>query len=346
MFVCVSANPAIDNRLRVHKLALGRVNRAAKSLPAPGGKAAHVAMVLAELGTEPLWVGITGGASGQVLVEGLQQLNIQTRSVPVQNVTRVNLEIIDDDGTVTEILEPGPAVTRAESNLFQSTCNDLFHDSRGRVTAILSGSVPPGMPQDIYFQLIESVHQSGGRVFLDTSAEPLKVALRARPDFVKPNRQEAEWLTGRTITDVSSAADSIRELVTAGAKSVAISLGENGLVWCPTESETIYYAHPLRVRVRSSVGCGDATVAAFAFAAASGLSSEESLRLAAACGAANCLAEAPGRVKAADIQRLQKEVHIERGLENNLQAKSLSSKMGPEALARRKSRGPLPNKLE
>jgi 1-phosphofructokinase family hexose kinase len=310
-FVCVSANPAIDNRLRVQKLAPGRVNRALQSLPAPGGKAAHVAMVLRELGAEPLWVGIAGGASGQALVEGLQQLKIHTRPVPIRNATRINLEIIDDDGVVTEILEPGPAVGPAESNLFQKTCNDLFSDSRGRVMAILSGSVPPGMPQETYFQFIETVHKSGGKAFLDTSADPLKIALRAKPDFVKPNREEAEWLTGRAITDLSSAAGAIRQLISAGAQSVAVSLGESGLVWCPAESATIYYAHPLQVQVRSSVGCGDATTAAFAYAAASGLSPEESLCLAAACGAANCLAEAPGRVKAADIQRFQKEVRIE-----------------------------------
>jgi 1-phosphofructokinase family hexose kinase len=311
MFVCVSANPAIDNRLRVPKLLPGHVNRAVQSLPAPGGKAAHVAMVLRELGAEPLWVGITGGASGQALVEGLQELKIHTRPVPVRNATRINLEIIDDDGAVTEILEPGPAVGPAESNLFQKTCNDLFSDSRGRVMAILSGSVPPGMPQEIYFQLIEAVHKFGGKAFLDASADPLKIALRAKPDFVKPNREEAEWLTGKAITDVSSAAASIRELISSGAKSAAISLGKNGLVWRPAECKTIYYAHPLQVPVRSSVGCGDATTAAFAYAAASGLSPEESLRLAAASGAANCLAEAPGRVKAADIQRLREEVRIE-----------------------------------
>lgn len=311
MFVCVSPNPAIDNRLRVNKLVPGRVNRAVESLPAPGGKAAHVAMVLRELGAEPLWIGMAGGVSGQLLVEGLQQLKIRTRPVPVRNATRVNLEIIDDDGTVTELLEPGLALTPTESSSFQNACSEAFRDSQGPVIAVLSGSLPPGMPQEIYSQLIDAAHAFGGQVFLDTSGEPLKIALRAKPDFVKPNCEEAQWLTGMTIKDASSATASARLLISAGARSVAISLGKNGLVWCPAQCETIYYAHPLPVSVRSSVGCGDATVAAFAYAASSGLSQEESLRLAVACGAANCLAEAPGRVKATDIQKLQKEVRIE-----------------------------------
>jgi fructose-1-phosphate kinase PfkB-like protein len=83
------------------------------------------------------------------------------------------------------------------------------------------------------------------------------------------------------------------------------------LLWRPAESECVYCAHPVKVAVRSAVGSGDATVAAFAFAADSGMSPEETLRLAAACGAANCLAKSPGNVQAADIRRLQKEVRIE-----------------------------------
>lgn len=311
MLVCVSANPAIDKRLRLPKLVPGSVNRAIDARPAPGGKAAHVAMVLRELGAEPLWVGITGGATGQFLLEGLHEMNVDTRAVPLRNSTRINLEILEDDGTVTEILEPGPAVSAAECNSFAEGCDAVFGNSQSQVIAVMSGSLPPGMPQGFYSRLIESLHKHKGKAFLDTSGEALKIALDAGPDFVKPNREEAEWLTGSRIPDAASAAKCIRELLAAGAKGAAISLGENGLVWLPAENEAIYFAHPLHVPVRSGVGSGDATVAAFAFAAEASLSKQESLRLAAACGAANCLADAPGRVKAADIQRLQKEVRIE-----------------------------------
>jgi 1-phosphofructokinase family hexose kinase len=311
MLICVSPNPAIDKRLRIPKLVPGGVNRAVEARPAPGGKAAHVAMVLRELGAEPLWVGITGGASGQTLLEGLQELKIRTRAILVGNPTRINLEILEDDDRVTEILEPGPAVSPAESNHFQEECNAVFGDSRGRFIAVLTGSLSPGMARGTFSQLIASLHKYEGKAYLDTSGEPLKIALEAGPEFVKPNREEAEWLTGNRIPDAASAARCIRHLVAAGAKSAAISLGADGLVWLPAENEPIYYAHPLRVQVRSSVGSGDAAIAAFAFAAEAGLSKQESLRLAAACGAANCLAEAPGRVQAADIQKLRKEVRIE-----------------------------------
>jgi fructose-1-phosphate kinase PfkB-like protein len=53
------------------------------------------------------------------------------------------------------------------------------------------------------------------------------------------------------------------------------------------------FARPPRLRPISTVGCGDATVAGFAVAAARGVNGEAAIKLASACGAANCSAEAP-----------------------------------------------------
>jgi 1-phosphofructokinase family hexose kinase len=313
MLVCVSLNPAIDKRIRLAKLVPGQVNRASEVRAAAGGKAAHVAMVLRRLGAEPRWIGFTGGASGQELLAGLHNLHIQAVSVPITNATRSNLEIIEERGTVTEILEPGAAVSIEECRALQSACEAVFREGQDGFTAILSGSLPPGVPHGFYASLIERVHGCGGKVFLDASGEPLKLALKAGPDFVKPNREEAEWLTGKPTRDVASAVAAIPQLISAGAKSAAISLGKDGLVWQPLQGGPIYFAHPVRVAGagHSAVGSGDATVAGFAYAAERRLVVEESLKLAAACGAANCLADLPGQLSASEVHRLQQLVNIE-----------------------------------
>jgi 1-phosphofructokinase family hexose kinase len=311
MFVCLSPNPAIDKRLRLAKLVPGCVNRATEVHPAPGGKAAHVAMVLRTLGAYPQWIGFTGGASGQDLLAGLSKIGIRANAIPVNQPTRVNLEIIDDSARVTEILEPGAAPSKTEIASFLSACEEAFAQGKRRAIAIASGSLPPGVPEDFYADLIARAHSHGCRFFLDTSGEPLRRALEAGPDFVKPNREEAEWLTASVIGDPPSVVVAIRHLLAAGAKSAAISLGERGLFWCPGNAQTVYFAPPAAVQVRSSVGSGDSTVAAFAHAAAAGLSKEETLRLAAACGSANCLADSPGALRAADVHRLQKEIRVE-----------------------------------
>lgn len=310
MLVCISANPAIDKRVRLARLVPGRVNRASEVLPAPGGKAAHVAMVLRRLGEDPLWIGFAGGASGQELLVGLRKLSIHTISVPMKNATRTNLEIIDEDGVVTELLEPGAGVSTEECRTFESAYEDVLHRAQGHVTAILSGSLPPTAPKDLYANLIEKVHSLGGRAFLDTSGEALKKGLEARPDFVKPNREEAEWLAGRTVQDAHSAANAIAQIISLGAKSAAVSLGHDGLVWKPMDSDCVLHANSPKVAVRSAVGSGDAAVAGFAYGIERKLGAEDSLKLAAACGTANCLSELPGQLSITEVQRLRELVEI------------------------------------
>lgn len=308
MFVCISPNPAIDKRLRVPKLTRGAVNRAIGA-SAPGGKAAHVAMALQALNADPLWLGFIGGRSGEALVDGLTALGIRVQAIPIQQSIRTNLEVIEDDGTVTEILEAGPSLSAQEVKSFQDACDAIF--MHGNPYVILSGSLPPGVPEGFYAGLIRRARDRGCKVFLDTSGGPLRMALKEGPDFVKPNREEAEWLIGTAVTDLQSAAAAVRFLLEKGAMSAAVSLGKEGLVWCPGKDAAVYHAQPPIITTRSAVGSGDAAVAAFAYSMSIEPASEETVRLAAACGAANCVAESPGLVQAADISRLRDETRVE-----------------------------------
>ncbi len=311
-FWCVSANPAIDKRMRVSSLIPGRVNRVNDVRAAPGGKAAHVAMVLRTLGVDPLWIGFAGGITGTQLLDGLLAFGIRVQPVTANVDTRVNLEIIDDHGGVTELLEPGLPIGEKEWNSFFDRCNELFSQEESPGIVIASGSLPTGADPAFYAKLTVLVHQHGHKIFLDTSGEPLRLALDSRPDFIKPNREEAEWLIGETICDPQSRKNATNRIVQLGACSAMVSLGEDGFVWQAGAAQDTYHAKSSSVAVTSSVGCGDATVAAFAYATSAGLSVEKTLRLAAACGAANCLADSPGRLRAADVKALEPLVCIEK----------------------------------
>jgi 1-phosphofructokinase family hexose kinase len=311
VFLCVSLNPAMDKRVRLQRLHHGHVNRAMEALQAPGGKAAHVAMVLRTLGADPLWMGFAGGPTGSALVEGLKALSIRVKAVPTVSETRMNLEILENEGRVTEILEPGGAISAEELKTLWDVYEATLRKSAGTATVILSGSLPPRVPEDYYATLIEIGHKCGCRVFVDTSGEPLRLALKAQPDFVKPNQEEAEWLSGRAIDGPRSAGDVLKMIICKGASAGAISLGSRGLLWQRAKEGEVLFAKAPEMTGLSTVGSGDSTLAGFAFAGHEGLGPEETLRLAAACGAANCLAEGPGRARADDIERLQKEIHAE-----------------------------------
>jgi tagatose 6-phosphate kinase len=311
-FLCVSANPAIDKRARIAEFRLHGVNRLTEVAPEPGGKAAHVAMALRALGEQPMWLGFAGGATGDQLIAGIEALGIKTQVIETQRSTRVNLEVVDDAGMVTEILELGPSISRVELDRFREACSGAFSQMDDDGHVIFSGSLPPGAPCDLYGELVHAARLTGCRTFVDTSGGALKSALELKPDFVKPNREEAESVTGESITDLTSARRAIAQILVRGARSVALSLGKDGLLWCPAEGEPVVYAQHPAIEARSSVGSGDATVAGFATAIARHLPVEEVARWAAACGAANCVAPSPGQIKLADVQLMAQTVRVER----------------------------------
>jgi len=312
MFLCVSVNPAIDKRVRAKQFRVGVVNRVLDAMPEPGGKAAHVALALTALGEQASWIGFAGGASGDELVDGLNAAGIRTQRVECRKPTRVNLAILDGDGIVTEILEPGGPISSSELDLFRECCERLFSEMKDRGLAIFSGSLPKGAPPGFYAELMRSARQAGCRTMLDTSGEALQLALEQRPDFVKPNKEEAEQFTGEAITGIPEARKAVSQFFARGARSVALSLGRDGLLWCPGAEEAAYRVRTPIVEARSGVGSGDATVAGFAHAIARGLPPQETGRFAAACGAANCLAISPGQIAATDVEEMLKDTTVEK----------------------------------
>jgi tagatose 6-phosphate kinase len=308
MFICVSPNPAIDKRLTVTSLVSGQVHRARTVRSFPGGKATHVAMVLLTLGEAPQWIGLTGGATGVELVGGLSALGILAQPVKADQPTRTNLEIIEDNGGVTEILEPGCPPSAADLLDFETACKKLFALAGDAASIIFSGSLPAGAPADLYARLIQLAREARCHTFLDTSGEPLRQALAAHPDLVKPNREEAEGLLGVPIDSQAAAAGAIRSHIHLGARSVALSLGAEGLFYCPAENAPVLFAAPPRLSPRSSVGCGDSALAGIVHAISHRATPEDTLRLGAACGAANCLADSAGAARLEDIRRFQNEI--------------------------------------
>jgi 1-phosphofructokinase family hexose kinase len=302
MIICVSLNPAIDRRLRVERLKIGAVNRASEVLPTAGGKAAHVAMAARALGAEAVWLGFSGGATGAELERGLLGCGVRVAAMETRAATRENLEIIDAQGRVTEVLEPGGAVEADELAAFRQTFGNLLNNPKG-AQVVLSGSLPPGAPHGFYAELIKTAREAGCRVLLDTSHEALRAGLAAGPDVVKPNRDEAAWLWGRRITNGAATLRAARHCLAAGAREVALTLGGQGVLWLSGNCEPLW-AVPPQVKVVSTVGCGDATLAGFAVGHELSLSPEETLRLATACGAANCRAALPGQIDAEEVKRL------------------------------------------
>jgi 1-phosphofructokinase family hexose kinase len=232
-------------------------------------------------------------------------------AIPTKSSTRVNLEIIDASGGVTEILEPGSETSMQERDEFLQACVRGLRDDWKNAVLVISGSLPPGLGPDFYVSLIEAARAASARVFVDSSGEALRASANARPDFVKVNRAEAGTLVGRPITTIQEIAHAATQIVERGVESAAITLGRDGLIWLEHKSGPAWKAVSPRMNVISAVGSGDATLGGFAYEALQGMAGEEALRLAAACGAANCIAAAPGRIELAMVRALMPQIEIE-----------------------------------
>jgi 1-phosphofructokinase family hexose kinase len=312
VILCVSANPGMDRRLRMKSLVAGSINRASSAEGFAGGKAAHVAMAAHALLAKSVWIAFLGGAIGEECVTQMESLGVRVVSMPSSAPTRVNLEIIDDSGQITEILEPGGAPAAGEAQEFLQRCRREIENAGGIGLLAISGRLPSGVGADLYVSLIETARANGLPSFIDSSGEALRLSVEAKPQFVKVNRQEAEDLIGKAVRTTPEAVSAAQEIIRRGAAGVAITLGSEGLIWVEANDGPVWKAKPPQLQVVSAVGSGDATLAGFARAATQGITGEDAIRLAAACGAANCSAIAPGRIELATVKSLLPQIEVQR----------------------------------
>jgi tagatose 6-phosphate kinase len=299
-------NTAIDRFLTVGELRPGGVNRATRASALPGGKGLHVALTVAALGEPVTLVGLTDGRHGAWFEEFLAARSVRFASEPVATEVRTCLAIRSERGVITEILEPGPELDPGAQSRLRAR---FLEAAAGAQLAVLSGSLPRGLPASTYKELIEALAASSVPCFLDAAGEALRLGCGAKPILVKPNRDEAAHLVGAPIRDTHGALEVVRSLAGRGLPRVVLSLGEAGAIvsW---DGRAARIRTP-RVEARNAVGSGDCLLGGLAVGHVRGQSAEDTLRLGVACGAANALEERTGVVQRESVERLLPEVAVE-----------------------------------
>ena len=306
MILTVTLNPAVDKTYRTGELFPGRVNRMRSVDNIPGGKGINVSKILRQYDYEVTATGFLGGYQGRWMEDQLDRLKIRSAFVQVDGETRTSMNIVADNGYVTEILEPGPHISDTQLKEFMQKFASLAEES-GLV--ILSGSAAPGIPTDIYARLILSASSMGKQVILDTSGELLKEGVKAAPSVVKPNRKELEYIIGRRLQDMNDIKDASSVLLSDGVGLVIVSLGDKGLLLAG--KGRCLYARVPRVTALNTVGCGDSVVASLAMSMTSGADIEEMLRKAAAVSAANATTLESDNVPLKLAEEILRDIHIE-----------------------------------
>ena len=302
MILTVTLNTALDITYRIPALRPHASHRVSEVTERPGGKGLNVARVLAALGHEVTVTGFAGGATGRVVQEQLTAVpGVVDALVPVTGSTRRTIAVVDDrTGDTTQLNEPGPTVSSAEWSAFQEAYEGLL----GGVSAVaLCGSLPPGVPVGAYAGLIRSARAAGVPVLLDTSGEPLRRGVAARPDLVKPNADELAELTG-SHEPLRATQDARRR----GAHAVVTSLGAEGLLAVTPEGRW-RATPPARIR-GNPTGAGDSTVAGLLSGLSDHLPWPDRLARAVALSAATVAAPVAGEFDRAAYEELVGRVAV------------------------------------
>lgn len=293
--VTLTANPSLDRTLSLPgPLERGAVARLGPSSTEPGGKGVNVARAVAAAGGDVVCV--LPAADDDPIVRALHQLGLRLATVPVPAPVRTNYTLTEPDGTTTKLNEPGAALDEATRAALTAV---LHEHADGARWVVLSGSLPPGTPLDWYASLVAALRDTGARIAVDTSEEPLKALLgagpAAAPDLLKPNTEELAQLTGvaedAILADPDVALAAVASLHDRGVAAVLLTLGADGAM-LSTSDGGLWSAQPPLITVRSTVGAGDSSLAGYVLADLAGAPPAERLGTAVAYGSAS--ASLPG----------------------------------------------------
>lgn len=278
----LALNPAVDISYEVPQLIADRKVRADSTAYHPGGNGINVALALTKLGLPIHCCSAVGGESGDLLLRLLgDALGSNHRVFRVSGETRLNATLLQRrPPSQYEVDSRGPdvpaEVLKELDACFLSACSDGY--------GVLTGSIPPGVPDDHYRYLVERIQGQGGRAVVDAHGALLQQAIEAQPYLVRVNNYVLEMTTQHRLDDIDAIAQAARELQQQGIGKLCVSLGARGAVLL--DADNSYHCEAPRVRVLSTVGCGDALLAGLLAAEQRGDDIPAMLRFGVICGSA------------------------------------------------------------
>ncbi len=277
----LSLNPAVDMAYLVRQLVAEDKTQSTSTRFDPGGNGINVARALIRLGHETSACCILAGESGVLLQRLLAREHVYPVAIQVPGETRVNCTIQQRRPPVEyKVAGVGPAINADVLKNLAEYFLERAEDGFG----VLSGSLPEGSPEDTYAKLCDKLKAQGARAVVDARDSMLRAAIETKPFMIKPNRYELEVLGGKSLSSIETVAEEARKLQKAGVDFVCVSLGGEGAVL--TDKDNSYQAPAPKIRVRCTVGAGDAMLAGLIAALAENRSTGEALSLGLACGSA------------------------------------------------------------
>jgi 6-phosphofructokinase 2 len=269
----------------------------------PGGGGINVARVVNELGGESFAVFLAGGRPGDVLDDLVGRAGVMSHRIHIDQPTRVSHVVFEQStGQEYRFTPEGPTITEREWRQALEFIQLLDIDF-----VVASGSLPRGVPADIYARLAREVRRRGGRLALDTSGPALAATLEVGAFLVKPSRGEFAALVGQDLSDRKDLEAAAMEVVGKGqVEHLAVTLGHDGALLASRDG--IRWLVPPEVEAKSAVGAGDSFVAGMVQGFNTGESIERAFALGVACGTATVLTSGTELCHRADVMAFWKQL--------------------------------------
>lgn len=299
--VTVTMNPAVDLSTRVDVVTPERKLRCSEPRHEPGGGGLNVSRAIRRMGGESVAVHTAGGPPGAMLGELLDDEEVERRPVEVEAWTRENV-IVDEARTNRQyrFCLPGPELSDAEREMVLESVAGF---DPAPTYLVASGSLPPGVPEDFYAELVAAAAERGTRVVLDASGPALRRGVEAGVFLLKPNLNELADLLGRPVEGEEDQEEAVAWLVASGrAEVVVLSLGAAGAL-VATAGERDRIRSPA-VPIESRVGAGDSMVAGIVLALARGEEVRDAVEFGVAAGAAAVTTPGTELCRGADVRRI------------------------------------------
>lgn len=257
MVYTVTLNPSLDYIATVNDFKTGQLNRTSGEMVFPGGKGINVSIVLKNLGIETCALGFIAGFTGEEIERLLSNQGITTEFICIDNaMSRINVKLRSD--SETEINGQGPHIEKKNIDDLYRILDRLQESD----ILVLAGSIPAGITNNIYMDIMDYVKHKNIKVVVDTTKELLLNTLKYKPFLIKPNLLELGELFDVNIQDKETAVVYARKLQERGAENVLVSMAKQGAVLLTQDGE-VYESPPPDGILVNSIGAGDSMVAGF-----------------------------------------------------------------------------------
>ncbi len=280
--VTLTFNPCIDKNITVSKLIPETKMHCSAIQQYPGGGGINVARGITRLGGDVIALYPSGGYHGHALTTMLVAEEVQVLPVDTENSTRENWMIFENEANRQyRFITPGPRLNNAVWDL----CMDRLENISDVKFIVISGSMPPDFPENIFERIAAIAKKKNAKVIADTSGKALQSALRHGVYMIKPNLDELASIIVAFDLKSKTAEGAAKEIIRKGlAELVVVSMGAIGATGVTADATFEIKAPP--IPKNGTVGAGDSLVAGIVFKLANNEPIKEAIEFGVACGAA------------------------------------------------------------